>query len=187
MSEVLKSDVKELIENRQLSHWHLMIASLLGSLASQEKMFNQAFLNMLLKHSMQQFIIPYFEGLIEYQETMKNIPEDGSLQEKIKPVVDFIDNVFELAGDIRLSAGNDGNAVVTIGSSGCRFCPVGVGKANITPGMTFCPFPTMIEETARALIAQADIKTVLHREGLKTRVLTKEDGCCHISYQFSVS
>ena len=178
-----QNEIKAIINDRQLSQWHLMIASLLGSLASQHGMFNQAFLNRILKHSMENFILPYFETLPEFQEAIKKIPSGSSLQERLKPAVEFIDSVFELAGQIEIIEQGQDHAVLKVGSSGCRFCPIGVGKADMAAGMTFCPFPTMIEETAVHMLGGDRVKTVLHREGTKTKILIKEDGSCHIEYE----
>jgi hypothetical protein len=63
-----------------------MIASLLGSLASQHGIFNQAFLNRILKHSMEKFIIPYFETLPRFQEACNKYPADTPLNLKLECV-----------------------------------------------------------------------------------------------------
>ena len=178
-----ENEIQALINERQLSQWHLMIASLLGSLASQQGVFNQAFLNRILKHSMDKFIIPYFKILPEYQNAIDKIPPDGNLKQQLEPIVDFIDNVFGLACQIEIEEISDDQAVLRIGSSGCRFCPIGVGKAELAPGMTFCPFPMMIEETANFMLESDQVKTVLHREHTKTKILTKLDGGCFITYE----
>lgn len=177
------NDIGTLIDERQLSQWHLMVASLLGSLASQEGMFNQAFLNRILKHSMDEFIIPYFQTLPKYQDSITESQQASSLTGKLRPVVEFIDEVFNLAGQVEISENDSGLPVLRIGSSSCRFCPVGVGNASITPGKTFCPFPTMIEETANVMLKTVQIKTLLERDGTKTRILKKHDGSCYITYE----
>jgi hypothetical protein len=179
----LKDEIRVIIANRELSQWHLMIASLLGSLASQRGMFNQAFLNKILKHSMDNFIIPYFETLDEYKEAIAKVQSGASLNEKLQAVVFFIDHVFSLAGEIELAQKDDTQAVVRIGSSSCRFCPIGVGRAELTPGMTFCPFPTMIEKTAQHMLENSNVKTVFKREHTQTLILQKKDGSCYITYE----
>jgi hypothetical protein len=146
-------------------------------------MFNQAFLNRILKHSMENFILPYFETLPEFQDAIAKIPAGSSLQQRLEPAVDFIDSVFELAGKIEIIEQDQDHAVLKVGSTGCRFCPIGVGKAEMAEGMTFCPFPTMIEETAVHMLGGDKVKTVMHREGTKTKILIKEDGSCHIEYE----
>jgi len=179
----LENEIQALINERQLSQWHLMIASLLGSLASQHGVFNQAFLNRILKHSMDKFIIPYFKTLPEFQNAINKIPSEGNLKQQLEPIVDFIDSIFGLAGQIEIEENADDQAVLRIGSSGCRFCPIGVGKAELAPGMTFCPFPMMIEETANYMLESDKVKTVLYREHTRTRILTKLDGGCFITYE----
>ncbi len=180
---LVDNEMKALIDDRQLSQWHLMIASLLGSLASQEGMFNQAFLNRLLKHSMDNFIIPYFNTLPDYEEACKLAQSNGSVSERLKPVVEFMDKVFQLAGQVQIDEIDSDHASLRVGSSGCRFCPIGVGKAELSPGNTFCPFPTMIEQTANSMFGEKMVKTVLTREGMKTKILKKEDGNCFITYE----
>ncbi|MCK5786071.1 MAG: hypothetical protein KAH54_05895 [Candidatus Sabulitectum sp.] len=179
----VNSEMKTLIDDRQLSQWHLMIASLLGSLASQQGMFNQAFLNRLLQHSMDKFIIPYFETLPGYQEACTKAKVATTVTERLKPVVAFMDKVFDLAGQVEVTEKDNNHATFRVGSSGCRFCPIGVGKAELAPGNTFCPFPTMIEETANQMLGEKVIKTVLTRKGMKTDILKKEDGNCFITYE----
>jgi len=180
------NEIKSLIDDRQLSQWHLMVASLLGSLASQEGMFNQAFLNRILKHSMDEFIIPYFQTLSEYENALIDIEHGTSLEQQLQPVIRFIDKVFYLAGQIELEKKDSGHSILKIGSSGCRFCPIGVGKADISPGKTFCPFPTMIEETANEMLSKVQIKTVLKREGTRTKILEKHDGSCFITFEINI-
>ena len=141
-------EIQEMIDDRQLSRWHLLIASLLGSLASQQGVFNQAFLNRILKHSMEKFIIPYFETLPDFNESCELAREGQTMVERLKPVVNSIDSAFNLAGQVEIIETDRNHATIRVGSSGCRFCPIGVGKAELVPGNTFCPFPTMIEETA---------------------------------------
>ncbi len=179
----MNTEIKELIDERQLSQWHLMIASLLGSLASQQGMFNQAFLNRLLKHSMDKFIIPYFQTLSSYQSACDTAKNGATIAQRLKPVVAFMDDVFELAGQVEVIEKDNDHATFRVGSSGCRFCPIGVGKAELAPGDTFCPFPTMLEETANEMLGEKVLKTVLTREGMKTRILKKEDGNCFIDYE----
>ncbi len=177
------TEIREMIDDRSLSQWHLMVASLLGSLASQQGMFNQAFLNRILKHSMEKFIIPYFQTLPNYHDSCEKARTGSTMVERLQPVVRFIDNVFNLAGQIEIVEKDNDHAIIRVGSSGCRFCPIGVGKAELAPGRTFCPFPTMIEETANQMLGENIVRTVLTREGMKTKILKKEDGHCFITYE----
>jgi hypothetical protein len=176
-------EIKAMIDDRHLSQWHLMIASLLGSLASQEGMFNQAFLNRILKHSMDEFTIPYFETLSDYKDACSKAREGTTMVEKLRPIVQFIDSVFNLAGEVEIVEKDVNHAIIRIVSSGCRFCPIGVGKAELSPGSTFCPFPTMIEETANSMLGENIVKTVKTRKGTHTSILKKENGSCLISYE----
>ena len=176
-------NIKDLIQERQLSQWHLMVASLLGSLASQQGMFNQAFLNRLLAHSMDNFVVPYFQSMPEYESAIQAIPAEGRLQHKLEPIVGFIDSVFTLAGSIEVVDMDEGVAGIKVRSSSCRFCPIGVGRAKLTEGSTFCPFPKMIEKTANAMLTAGSVVAVTKREGTRTHVLEKKDGSCYISFR----
>lgn len=174
--------MKELIRERDLSQWHLMIASLLGSLASQQGMFNQAFLNRLLTHSMDTFLIPYFESQPDYERAIEAARTAGNLRDKMKVVIDFIDGVFSLAGDLSVETVGSRDPVIRVMSSSCRFCPIGVGKAQMKPGDTFCPFPVMLEKTANAILAEGSVSLVKKRDGMKTRVIEKREGNCLIAF-----
>ena len=177
------TEINKIIQDRALSHWHLLVASLLGSLASQQGIFNQAFLNRIIGQSVREFLIPYFMGLPEYEALTSKIEKCAEVHEQIESVVSFVDEMFGLAGQIETEAGPEGTTLVTVKSSGCRFCPVGVGRATLRPDMTFCPFPTLIEQTARHMLNNDTLKTVHRREGTRTRILQKEDGHCKISFE----
>ncbi len=176
-------EIKRIIDDRTLSHWHLLIASLLGSLASQQGIFNQAFLNRILTQSVRDFLVPYFQGLPEYKTLIAEVEQCTTLPEKIEKVVGFVDAIFGLAGQIETTAGESGTAAVIVKSAACRFCPVGVGQATLRPEMTFCPFPTILEETANHTMKNILVKTVHRREGMRTKILRKEAGQCIISYE----
>lgn len=113
------------------------------------------------------------EGFINQQGT--------TIAQRLKPVVTFKDNVFGLAGQVEVVDKEANHATFRVASAGCRFCPIEVGKAELAPGDTFCPFPTMLEETANEMLKEKVLKTVLTRKGMKTKILKKEDGNCFIN------
>ena len=178
-----KAEIIEKIQQRNLSQWHLLVASILGSLATQGGMFNQAYLNRLLKRSMIDFVLPYFETLPEYSKTLESVANSAELLQKMKNVVQFVDGVFPLAQDLSVESVDEKSVRVRIVGETCRLCPKGIGKADIEAGQTFCPFPTMLEETAKFFFGEDKIKLVFKREGAKTKVLEKVDGVCFIEYQ----
>ena len=186
--DVDAAEIRNTIEQRELNQWHLMIASLLGSLAQYSGMFNQALLNQMLTRSMRQFVVPYFESLLEVSKARQRaaaalIPED-----QLRAVIWFLDQAFPLAKDIQIVPGDEPTkAKVVVTSGGCRFCPIGVGKAQLAPTKTFCPFPTMILETAKFLLGDERVDLCLIRERARVHAVVKSEGKCHVEYQLAGS
>ena len=178
------AEIRNTIEQRDLNQWHLMIASLLGSLAQLGGMFNQALLNQMLTRSMRQFVVPFFEGIPAVPVARYRAAAAPTTEEKLRAVLGFLNQEFPLANEYQVVPGDEpGRAKMVVTGSGCRFCPIGVGKAKLNPAMTFCPFPTMVLETARFLLGDDMAKLCLVRERARVRALTKSEGRCYIEFE----
>ena len=176
-------EIRNTIEQRELNQWHLMVASLLGSLAQLGGMFNQALLNQMLSRSMRQFVVPLFEGHPAVPTARYRALAASTVEERLRTVLRFLDHEFPLAKEIQVIPGSDPTkAKMVVTGGGCRFCPIGVGKAKLLPNQTFCPFPTMVLETAKFLLGDDMAKLCLVREGVRVRALNKLDGKCYIEF-----
>ena len=176
------NEINQVVKERDLNQWHLLVASLLGSLG--QKGSTQGALNLLMTRSMDDFLIPFFEGHTNAEEIRQKIATERTLQGQMAIVVKHLNEVFSLAGEMAVESGeNPQEAVVRVKSNTCRFCPIGVGKAKLDPNATYCPIPTMIEKSANYFRAGLPpLKLRLFREKANTRVLQKKDGNCYISY-----
>jgi hypothetical protein len=176
-------EINQIVEDRNLNQWHLLIASLLGSLG--QKGNNQGSLNLLMARSMDDFIIPFFQGQRDVDDIKTQVAATNDLSSQMNIVVEYVNQVFSLAGSMTIEpCDNKDEAVVAVESSSCRYCPIGVGKAKIDPEATFCPIPTMIEKSINFFRGdKSPVKLHLHRERASTRVLLKHDGNCYITYE----
>lgn len=178
-------EINQIVRERSLNQWHLLIASLLGSLG--QKSSNQGALNLLMARSMDDFIIPFYHGQPDFDEMKAQVSNAKDFPAEMEIVVDYVNRLFSLAGTMKTTPGDNRNeAVVSIKSGSCRYCPVGVGKAKIDTNSTFCPIPTMIEKSINFFRDEKPpVKLHLHRDGAFTRVLIKKDGNCQITYKSS--
>ena len=144
------------IVKRKLEGYHILIASLLGALAEG------GFLNMGVLN----IIVPKVaEKLVSYIEYKYGSIEEKSSDEKDR--INFIINVFKdildpfgkYAVDVR-----NNNITLIIKSDTCKFCPKGVGEAEL-PG-TLCLFPSLIKELlVRLLGGKFKVKTPVVKKG----------------------
>jgi len=178
-------EINQIVKERSLNQWHLLIASLLGSLG--QKSSNQGALNLLMNRSMEDFIIPFYQGQPDCDEIKAQVASAKDFSEEMGIVVDYVNRLFSLAGTMKTAPGDNKNeTVVSIKSASCRYCPVGVGKAKIDKNSTFCPIPTMIEKSINFFRDEKpQVKLHLHRDGAFTRVLIKKDGNCELTYKSS--
>jgi hypothetical protein len=182
--EISAEEIRNTIEQRDLNQWHLLVASLLGSLAQYSGMFNQALLNQMLTRSMRQFVVPFFEGLPVAATARQRAAGAPNREEKLRIVLEFLEHQFPLAQDIPVGPGSEpAKTKMTVTSSGCRLCPIGVGKAQLNPTKTFCPFPTMVLETAKFLLSDDTITLCMVRERARVHVVTKSEGKCSIEFE----
>ncbi|MBN2529619.1 MAG: hypothetical protein JXR76_24735 [Deltaproteobacteria bacterium] len=177
------SEINRIVKDRDLNQFHLLIASLLGSLGQTGS--TQGALNLLMARSMDDFLIPFFEGQDTIGALKNQVAAAPSLSAQMEIIVKYVNEIFSLAGQMTVEPGSDASeATVVIKSSGCRYCPIGVGRAKIDGSNTYCPIPTMVEKSASYFRSpKPPVKLQLFREKATTRVLQKRDGHCYISYR----
>jgi hypothetical protein len=178
-------EINQIVKERELNHWHLLITSLLGSLG--QKGSNQGALNLLMSRSMDDFILPFLEGLDDARRIKAEVARYADLAQQMSIVIEYINGMFSFAGEIETEQSDDiEKAVVRVRSGSCRYCPIGVGLAKINPDTTFCPLPIMIEKSINYFRGgRAPVKLFLIREKASTHVLVKKDGNCYIAYTTS--
>jgi hypothetical protein len=175
-------DIAKTVEERDVNHWNLLLASFLGECASFN-FFNQAILNMLLKRSLTRFIIPYLEHQGDDKKMREKIAASDTAMEKIRAVVDTFNDMFGLNGSIEVTQ-QEGNCVAISADSGrCRLCPVGVGNAQLKEGQTLCPFPQFMQEVINHYVAGQELEIVKTVSGGRVTIVEKTQGLCTMRYQ----
>lgn len=159
--------LKKVIMERELKPCHLLFAFYSGGLG-EKRIISQGAMNIIAE-----FVAPrLFKALC----IMGLIKEKYSNNfEGFKEFVKDLNSAIEINKKDLEVVRMEGNKVeVHITSALCKFCPKGVGGAEI-PG-TLCIFPCLIE----ALANLAGIKCKL--EYVNEKVLRKEEGFCKITY-----
>ncbi|WP_457568353.1 hypothetical protein [Desulfurobacterium sp.] len=94
----------------------------------------------------------------------------------MKKAVEFLNHQLEI-GNVDVDFAGD-DFYLKIASSSCRFCPKGVGEAELEG--TLCPFPTTIERFLEKACCNG---IVVVPEDIDMKVLVKQNGFCIIHYR----
>ncbi len=160
----MKPDPRELrkvIEERGLTPCHVFFASYLAALHSAG-ILNQALVDYLARHAA--------ETLHAYLEAMGRLGGEKKPSDVVNHTLDALE-----WGEWSIEE-KDAQLIVKIVTSKCRYCPKGVGRAEL-PG-TACPLPKLLE----AMLREAGFNAVVERVEDR-RELVKEGGLCIIRYR----
>ncbi|WP_457569599.1 hypothetical protein [Desulfurobacterium sp.] len=161
--------LEEKIEKRDLKAENVFVASLLAGL-NEFGILNQGIIN-LTGGRIGEFLFQFakVKGFA--------ISPFLSLEEQVKKAVRFLNEHLQI-GEIAVEfSGKD--FFIKIASSCCRFCPKGVGEAELEG--TLCPFPKVFE---RFLELSCCNGIVVVPEGIDMKTLVKNDGFCMIHYRY---
>ena len=168
----MSNRIYQLAKERHLTPPHIMCATALGELAN-EGALNQG--NALLAGRVAgRNLAQYVKGLAE--ESGEELPKTA------KEAAEMVINLIGLADDYKVFEEN-GTLVVGIKTNMCKFCPKGVGGAEI-PG-TVCPFPGVIEAFVTEVIGKP-IKLILKPlddKAFKKVPLVKLEGYCTMNFK----
>ncbi len=167
----MSNKVYELVKQRHLTPQHIMCATALGELAN-EGALNQG--NALLAGRVAG------RNLAEY---VKGLAEEAGEEPPSTPAeaAEMVIKLINLSDDYRVEPEEKG-FVVGIRTNMCKFCPKGVGGAEI-PG-TVCPFPGVIEAFVSDLLGKK-VKVLLKQadgKGLRKTPLLKKEGYCTMEF-----
>lgn len=170
---------EEKIVERNLKASHVFIATFIGKMA-EGGFLNKGVLNL---------VIPSVaEKLAEYlkfrYETLNN--SDVSVEEKIKKTLEILKG--ELDPFAKYVVSINGNKInIAIESSKCKFCPKGVGGAEI-PGI-LCMFPMLIKGILEGVTGEKfEVNIpVIKKEGYCIFQLSKKIGDKKFKHLFTLS
>lgn len=135
-------ELRDKIEKRELLPYHIFMASFLAGL-NEMGMLNQASVNVASRRA-GKYLAEYIRAKGVFQ------PESTSRFDKARQLINHLDSLLQLGTKLLVEAGPDGTECAVI-SMGCKFCPKGVGEAELKG--TLCPYPGLIEQFVNELIA----------------------------------
>jgi hypothetical protein len=163
MSHRLEDKIRRVAEERGVTPCQALFAVFLASLA-EARILNQATVNFLAKNAAPK--------LYAYMKAMGLLPEPtGNQVEDTRRLIEAVNKALEAGPEPVVETPEPGVLLVGIGGSKCRYCPRGVGLAEIP--WTACPFPRLIEGMLRAYGVEARLETV--EEG---KLVARREGLC---------
>jgi len=137
------STFAEKIIERKLQPCNVFIASFIAGL-NELGAINQASVNIAARRA--------GRYLAEYAKAQGNLPEPGgSTAETAMRYISLLNDMLGLSTMFNTES-DGGKITVRITSSGCRFCPKGIGEAELEG--TLCPYPALIEEFINELLPE---------------------------------
>lgn len=159
---------KESIEERDLNADDVFMTSFLAGL-NEFGILNQAVMNIASRRAGK-----YLAMFEEVKNPLK-IDESKGVKEECEQVLASLNSTLSISSDINIEKEYD-NIVVKIRNSKCKFCPKGVGEAELEG--TICPFPGLIEEFINHFCSK---KVKIMR--VDNKILSKEDDWCVMKYE----
>lgn len=174
MGEVDLTRLRRVAEERKLTPCHAFFASFIASL-SEAGILNQAVVNFMAKRAAQ--------VLYGYLKAMGMVGSEGSNElERFESFVRSLNDALGIGERVEFKVEDSGEVLVGIGGSRCRYCPKGVGQAEI-PG-TACPFPRLIEALANLEGIRVAYEPLKDANGHQ-QALRREGGLCWIRYRLT--
>ncbi len=170
-NENLEKIIKN-VEERGLTPCHALFASYLAALADAG-VLNQAVVNFMAKRA--------GRNLHAYLKVMKMLRSDGdTVVERFANLVRSLNDALAIGKHVKVQVQGDDTVLVGLGGRFCRYCPKGVGLAEI-PG-TACPFPRLIEAIAQLEGINVRYEPFTESNG-KVVAVRKEPDLCWIRYR----
>jgi hypothetical protein len=163
-------ELSKLVKERDLDYNHILFATLIGSFADLG-MLNQGTTNITAANA--------GKTVGEYFDLTGELPKPGGdPADEFASVVEFVNDKMGISPATDVEKTDDG-VDVTVAALKCRYCPKGVGGANL-PG-TACPFPKFLEEVAKVAMGDRAPKAQL----IDGSMLKRTEDTCTIRYSFS--
>ncbi|MBN2191269.1 MAG: hypothetical protein JW751_00495 [Polyangiaceae bacterium] len=165
--------MKRNIEARDLGPEQIFSASLIAGLNSFG-ILNQAVVCSATRQ-IGKDLAEYYFACNPLAEVMPNARGMSTI-DACRKAIDVLQSLLRISEEIE--CGEDGNSVVVrVRASRCRYCPKGVGRAELKG--TLCPFPTLIETFVNTL-SNRTVITVFKEDSMP--LLKKDGDWCMIRY-----
>nr|MDO8046060.1 hypothetical protein [Candidatus Baldrarchaeota archaeon] len=160
------NNLTDLVKERNLTLLHVIMASFMGQLADLG-LLNQGSAN-LIGLGVGQRLGRYFKevGIL--------LPENDV--EAVKRILELAD----VAESLSVEKLSDENLLVGIKSDKCKYCPKGIGGAEISG--TVCPIPYLIVSTLTSYTGKK-YSIALWKKDKSSIVIKKEEGYCKFMIQ----
>ncbi len=159
----MRIDAAKLIKLRKLDSNCIMFATFMAGF-NEFGILNQAVMNHASRRA-GAFLAEFF------RET-----QHEKLPDNFVGLLELLNSTLGICDDFIIQRNSDGYRV-SIATEKCRFCPVGVGGAELEG--TICPFPGLFESFINGVLDNNAIKLV----PVNRRFLLKNDGFCNIIYR----
>ncbi|MBN1574981.1 MAG: hypothetical protein JW913_00410 [Chitinispirillaceae bacterium] len=170
----MREDMKRNIEDRNLGPEQIFAASLIAGMSSFG-ILNQAVVSGAAD-KMGEDLAEYYKARNPTEADEVARTADTGIVATCKKTVNILQSLLRISNEITCDE-NNGVLYLKIRNSKCRYCPKGVGRAEL--GGTLCPFPSLIEKFVNVVNDRAVI-TVFKEKSVP--LLKKEDDWCVIRY-----
>ncbi|MCD4708833.1 MAG: hypothetical protein K8S62_13955 [Candidatus Sabulitectum sp.] len=157
---------QENVEKRALVAESVFFASFIAGLNSFG-ILNQAVVNLASRRSGKH--LAHFAELANFSDADRATGANWSALKKFEKAIEILKRVMPISKDIETKEKN-GEILVSIRNSTCKFCPKGVGEAELQG--TLCPFPSLLESFSNELWESEDIQLIKER----AKPIMKKDG-----------
>jgi len=161
-------EFQENVTRRELDTESIFFASFLAGL-NLYNILNQAMINKASDRA--------GAHLARFAKLSNPVKEKPDTTEEFQEAVDLLVKMLGISKDVKITY-TDGEPSVSIETSTCRFCPKGVGEAELNG--TLCPFPALIESFTNGL-HDSTVVSLYKERGKPT--LTKKGNYCTFEYR----
>lgn len=132
--------VKHTATSRKIAPCEALFATLLSALA-EEGLLTQGSVNYIARR-----MIPAFYTYLKVLGYLGNTSSQSNEIEKFRAILVSVNEALKLGDKVSLEKIDENTIRACFGGSTCRYCPKGVGLAEIQGSV--CPFPRLLEGIA---------------------------------------
>jgi len=176
--EMTDEAFQENVTKRELDTESIFFASFLAGL-NLYGILNQAIVNKASDRAGAH--LARFAKLQDKEKQYLTVGEQWSVRERFEKSVEVLKNLLFISKKVEV-INKEEKTAVSIETGSCRFCPKGVGEAELNG--TLCPFPALMKSFSNEYWGTDDVD--LYKERSKP-VLVKEGDRCVFEYRKKTS